>query len=462
MHSTIVIPIPTREHAPSFNVHPPKRQLSARRGSVSAPDPHATRTTPPPRSALSRLTVVRVPPSNEVCGEQTVNGRKHQSRQATGRSSPGPGSPSRMTFAPVSFSHPSPTLPARGLPSSRPSSPSRMSFASASFANPGRPQSPTPGDHHKRNSSVASTASSTSSYQQRLSPGQIYDLAKVSSSPVMMGANHASPVSFTQLSGDVYLPFVDRPSEVLALISNGGNAKLMALFSQALARAAENHPRSSADLASCPESWSFADLKHWLSQVTRGEVNDLLWVRSLQSAILPRGEVLWERMKGMLGVPPELDANYPHLPAGARADCMLNIDEIHPAPFSPAVQLDNISELAEGGADPVCTIDAIVGLRMSTSLAFPPPRPQSPSPSYSDQTSPPPLLRTNSQGSVPTRSSPLVPKPHNAPSLAQSQSMGTLHVRAEKGISHSRESACPMFPASFDKLRVPPTLLSVN
>ncbi|THH05414.1 hypothetical protein EW145_g4812 [Phellinidium pouzarii] len=436
----LATPIPTRE-----STHASQKQLCARRGSVSAPDPHGTRTTPPPRNALSRLTVVRVPPP-KICSEEVKNsGRKVLARQ-------GPTSPTRLSFASASFSLPSPTS-----------------------AQPLRSLSPSPSIPSPKLSSTASAPSSPCPLH-RLSPNQIYDLAKVSSKPAANmigagGASPASPASFVQLVEGVYLPFVDRPSEVHALISNGENAKLMVLFSKALPPASENH--LPVNLAVSPAAWTFNDLKYWLSQIPRTEVNDLEWVRGLQCAILPRSEVLWERMKGMLGVPHELDVSSLHLSQvkGAHDEYTISINEIHTVPFLPVAQLDDISEAAEDSAGPADAAHYIVGLRMSTSFSVS----SRPLPSSDANSSLRPRVRTSSQTSIPAKSSPLVPKaqsPSSTPSpsssslrVLQTQRLGIPHaptqaIRTRSVLPPSRNTASPMFPASFAQLRVPPMSLS--
>jgi hypothetical protein len=45
----------------------------------------------------------------------------------------------------------------------------------------------------------------------------------------------------------------------------------------------------------------------WLTQVDRDTSPDAPWIREVRRCILGRSELIWERVKGALGVPPELD-----------------------------------------------------------------------------------------------------------------------------------------------------------
>ena len=508
----LVSPMPLRERASSLGHRPThgnghKRTLSARRGSISAPDPHGKHSLSTPRCALSRLTVVRVPKEEE----KSFNGNPISPRRA---GSPGPKSPtfadsnasvqrphspSRLSFASASFSSPqSPTRsqqrinvpepisipgPKRGM-CSAPSSPARMSFASASFSAPGRPKSPTI-TRHARSNSASSISSinpigSLSSYH-KLSPTQIYDLAKSSSYPT--SASPAPSNSFTQLADDVFLPFIDRPSEVAALISGGGNAKIMRLVAQSFSQLEQlgQTTRDAKDLVGVPESWTFEDLMTWLTQTSRSEISDTIWVQTLRKALRLHSEVLWERVKSMLGIPFDLDldtsdyapksvtakiqtSEIVNAPSGK--DQVLSIDQIHPLPFSPAVQLGDISEsIEEEGTDSNPSIkgsEPVLGLRVCTSVAFSQEEksPKSPkSPSHSRHGS--------RHSTVPIRSSPLAPpkseqQANGSNFVSRSPDMvGALYVRATQA-KHSLQSARPMFPMNFAKIGLHPTLLRVN
>lgn len=152
----------------------------------------------------------------------------------------------------------------------------------------------------------------------KLSPEKLVELARTSTHPrppIVNGPSSASaPVSFTPLPDDVYLPFIDRPNEVLSQISTGPTAKLFALLSQtfppnARAPASAVPDARIPDINSDPKSWTYADLENWFKKVPREEIDDATWVRKARQCILPRSELIWERIKGALGVPPELDTD---------------------------------------------------------------------------------------------------------------------------------------------------------
>lgn len=457
---TLVMPYtlplsPTRERAQQ-TAHPSQRQLlSARKGSVSAPDPFGTRSTAPqPRSVISKLTIVRITPQKELAEE---TGRRHgHARQASGstpgRSNSGSGSAARS------------------------SSPSRLSFASASFVPPGRPQSPTLGGtsgHHRHTSSTSSSRSSLmmESYQ-RYSPNQIYDLAKH-----LPSCASGDPASFTELASDVLLPFIDRPAEIKELICFSANAKLMALLSRTFPPEPEEHGHHLP-----PESWTYTDVVDWLTQISRENVDDAAWVATLRKAVIYRSEVLWERMKSMLGIPPGLAAILeaePQTPGGSPAPTRsLNIDVLRahpPLPLSPTSSkfhlspLGNISEATEEEFSLTPVIEMKLGLRITTPLAFPiTPRPSSPS-------SPSLRVRTISHSAVPARSSPLVPPKAQqntiSPSATTSPCLRSAQLSSTTLIVQSKAPRRPppdrqllrcLFPLSFDKLSIHPRLLSIT
>ncbi|KAH8110983.1 hypothetical protein DFH11DRAFT_1690483 [Phellopilus nigrolimitatus] len=452
--------LPTSPTRGPARANVPQRQLSVRRGSLSAPDPHATRSMSPPRSASSRLTLVCVPPAKQDAEMALVGSIRPYASQG--------GSPRSISSSALSTSSsPSPSR-ISGRVSRSPSSPSRTSFASASFSAPGSPLTPTSVGDHRRSSSTSS--SSSMSRSPRFSPNQIYDMAKASAQPPAAIMSTASPAGFRQLADDVYLPFVDRPAEISLLISERGNAKIMALVAQSLSSAINQlSPRSVTDLAASPESWSFEEITFWLTGVPREEVGDVLWVDTMRRAVVLRSEVLWERLKSMLGVPPELDvcvfnASF----SAAREDASsaegpLTFDKIHAAPSSSMAQLNDISEAAEDDAESISsTEDCVLGLRVSTPFASSmPPGPSSRQPSPSTSAS----LRSRSvsQSSVPRCSSPLAPKPSSPLQIPGKEArVGSLHVRTNSKLSpRSRESVSPKFPSSFDKIGAQPTPLTV-
>ncbi|KAJ7881168.1 hypothetical protein B0H13DRAFT_2049838 [Mycena leptocephala] len=265
------------------------RRLSARRGSTSAPDPYA-KNAHLNRESSSILTIVRV-------------------------TSPPLASPARRSHRRIG-SNPSSPLPSPGSPDPPP--PGRLSFAFSSFAAPHQPPSPGgAGSPRLRPASPHRTTSSPAFAKQRLSPEQLLEVAKQATNPRYVppspavtpsatAASHSpilhprssspqqhdgatvAPATFTPLPPDVYLPFLDRPVEVKALLSSPPSAKLFALLAQTFTKNVP--PRKSDDLPINTADWTFADLSHWLTETTRDEADDSFW--------------------GALGVPPELDVEY--------------------------------------------------------------------------------------------------------------------------------------------------------
>lgn len=197
-----------------------------------------------------------------------------------------------------------------------------MSFASASFAAPGspttqRPASPTHHRHHNRAGSHGLDS------KPRLNADQLLALAQEStsprnpaplSSPNLIGAApivDTAPANFMPLADDVYLPFVNRAEEVSALFSGPPCSKLLHLLSQTFAGSPATTPAHSSPEDAVfdidPKRWSAPQLAYWLKRVDRDSVPDDIWVSRARRCILEHSELIWQRIKGALGVPPELD-----------------------------------------------------------------------------------------------------------------------------------------------------------
>jgi hypothetical protein len=325
-----------------------QRRLSARRGSVSASDPfgqHASLNHDSNRSSSSTLTIVRVlDPSSQASGTT-----------GTGSSSVNLSDPPTPVLHRRSLRHPGGTTPSS---TSADGATGRLSFAFSSFApnsstlssssTPAPAVTSTPG----RRATSPSTSprlrsSSPSQFSRRLSssgsspfakpnltPDQLVELARQSTNPRYVPSSPAitpstphppalpspggsvagemtAPATFTPLPDDVYLPFVDRPAEVAQLLSTPPTARLFSLLAQTFPRkqGPENpDPTFSTD----PATWTFGTLRVWLTTVDRQIANDALWVRNARKCVLSHSELIWERLKGALGVPPELEVDGEH------------------------------------------------------------------------------------------------------------------------------------------------------
>lgn len=150
----------------------------------------------------------------------------------------------------------------------------------------------------------------------KLSPEKVVELARSSCNPRPAGPSSPlpgpAPVSFAALPDDVYLPFIDRPGEVTSLLSIPPSSKLLALLSHAFppeARASATEDTRTPSPEDDAHIWTYAELEAWLKRAKREDVDDATWARKARHCILPRSELIWERIKGALGIPPELDTD---------------------------------------------------------------------------------------------------------------------------------------------------------
>ncbi|KAF5383623.1 hypothetical protein D9615_003554 [Tricholomella constricta] len=287
---------------------PATRKLSTRRGSTAASDPlghhaHLNR----PLQSSSTLTIVRVtspPPQPEHAAAPSSPRRVHRRLPSQPSVGTSPENPNRLSFAFSSFAPgPAPGGPATipspsSSPRLRPSSPHRLSAALP----PSKP----------RLAPEQLLDLARSSTHPRYLPPHLHQPSSPSHSPQLRpqspsSAHTPSPntahATFTPLPDHILLPFIDRPSEVAALISSPPSAKLFSLLAQTFlpTNAADAPP--SAD----PEKWSYAQLREHLTQVTRQQSPDVIWVLQARRCIMTHSELIWERVKGALGVPPDLD-----------------------------------------------------------------------------------------------------------------------------------------------------------
>ncbi|KAF8518959.1 hypothetical protein BU17DRAFT_90437 [Hysterangium stoloniferum] len=261
--------------SPLLLAHPgnPRRLSCRRRGSVTAADPWGT-LPETERGVASTLHILKAP--SNVAQELDDKAHRRKSLRDHIRAPSGNGNPTRISFAGSAFARPSsPVRNERGG-----TSPSRRS----SFASHTRPDS-------------------------TLTPMQVYELAQQCTHPQSQpstpsGNTLLSPANFTPLPEMHHLPFIDRPSEIQELLSTPGTRKLFLLLAQTFPNG--DTPGEVSD----PTSWSYAQLEHWLTTTTRDEADDITWVQQAKMCIAGRSELIWERVKAALGVPPDLDGEY--------------------------------------------------------------------------------------------------------------------------------------------------------
>ncbi|KAH9052582.1 hypothetical protein EDB87DRAFT_1581677 [Lactarius vividus] len=286
------------------------RRVLQRRGSTTAADPwgaHLELNMNPGRTTSCKLTIVRVNPAPQIQLDERPPSPQQQRRHFSIGSHPQ--NPHRRHG---SHGH---TVAGKGENT-------RMSFASASFAPPGsptgpgpRPGSPTHGHGHGLNRR-------SSAPKPRLSADQIISLAQQSCNPQSAPSSPRTPggsltaaarsgrTSFTAIPDDVFLPFVDRTDEVKALFTSPQpGARLFALLAQTFApqTASESPVTNDAVFATDPRKWSSAQLEFWMKCVDRDTAPDEVWVGLIRRCVLFHSELIWERIKGALGAPPELD-----------------------------------------------------------------------------------------------------------------------------------------------------------
>ena len=362
--------------------HSPSRRLTVRRGSVSAPDPlgiNAALNYGPNRSSSSTLTIVRVvdpasptglvvaPPNlSDSPSSPTHNRRSFRRHGSTSGSS----ADNRLSFAFSSFSPVSP--PSSPLSSSAPQNHSSRPSGSSPSSSPRlRPSSPPFARRH-------SASGGSSFLKPNLTPEQLVDLARQSSAPRYVhgstGASHPSspsnpdataasisPATFTLLPLDVYLPFIDRAAETAHLLSIPPTKKLLSLLAQTFP--AQTHEEMQDPFTVDPFRWTFPTLRRWLTEVDRSSANDAVWVGQARKCVLAHSELIWERLKGALGVPPELeleDLDTSHFIDPADSPPTLSHPEDEPSPDSVALT---------SSPEPLLTIEPI----LATLSSIPPP-----------------------------------------------------------------------------------------
>ncbi|THH05875.1 hypothetical protein EW145_g4478 [Phellinidium pouzarii] len=447
----------------------PHRRLSSRRGSQSAPDPYGinadAETT---RGTASRITIL--PVRAQITQEQP----RHRDRSSWGSvhsaSSAAPTGRGRMSFALSSFT------PISGSKSGEVVQGQKQTQTSG-------PPSPGPRPFARSSSNHSlDRAGHSNGRTPHLTPQQICDLAVNSishqqpSSPTSEGPTSATP--FLLLSDEHYLPFLDRPAEVTALLTSSPTSRLMALLSQTFP--ADLRSPSNSDLTTTfgtdPAKWSFAELSRWLQMVDRNEANDREWVTKARQCILARSELIWSRLKAALGIPPELEeeeeeyddeearvADYEYENEADREALLEPIySDNHMACVASPLQspggyngrdggMESIGErvededVTEKGKDKDTVVaEAIQGLRLLAPMVEVHGRERSVSPNVS-------LRRTQSTTSA----------PGDATEARRREALALAgHGRVRRSAQQEQGTGAPLFPSSFATLTMGPSLVA--
>jgi hypothetical protein len=337
------------------------RNVLHRGGSVSASDPfgiHAHQNLSDERALMSRLTIVRV--ASDDC--------------------------LRFDSTPTSPDPRKSTTSSPHFRSGQSGQARRLSFASSSFAQDSISPATSPPSYANRK-----RRPSTSLYAQRssLTPEQLCDLAESSiqprsltkadtveshhspcHSPATSSSTSLSNTTFHALPDGQFLPFLDRPNEVLEFISTSPTNRLMALLEQAFpAHLRRRRPRPEEAVSSSPpdqtsvhdhrppekcsyrntppRAWSFAALLEWMSTVPRSEAGDAVWVHAIRACVMARSEQICVTLLAALGVPMEggADLDVVSLPIGL-PDIDLALEELSTSfADGPLAQLPTVPEV---------------------------------------------------------------------------------------------------------------------
>lgn len=442
----------------------PHRRLSQRRGSLSASDPFGLNVeAETARATASRITIVRVPQEPQLRQRDAQRDRRSSWGSNASSGSAGRG-PSRLSFAFTSFATSSgPASPGKGAATTQSSGPpSPIGFGRSSSGHSidrvaypgGRPQN--------------------------LTPQQICDLATntISKPPSSNPQEEVSaiPSTFLLLPDEQYLPFLDRPLEVKALLTSPPTSRLMALLSQTFPvdlRAVD--PMAPPEpYGADPSKWSFAQLCRWLQTTSREEADDREWVAKARACVLTRSELIWSRLKAAIGVPPELEEDEddeedeveivdydadereawlePILP-GDKATCVASPLVTHsPEPFGRDGGMESIGEgpeeeettSADAPDEGVAQAEqAIQGLRISTPMleVRPHSRPISPV--------------------VPVRRALSTTSAQDVAELRRRDALAMAGPgRVRRSAQQERGTGDPLFPSSFATLTMGPSLVA--
>ncbi|EJT99159.1 hypothetical protein DACRYDRAFT_101348 [Dacryopinax primogenitus] len=280
----------------------PQKRLTARRSSA-AQDPF-NRLQLTPADSVSRLTIVRVPqPDDAPSRPGSVLGSRPGSA-ASNRDSPRElnrvSSEKRHERALSSESD----RVRRSSWGSAASESRRTPFSPFTPIHPDRPTG-TPGSGTGFAGSFSRSRAQTSApaprlTTQTLTPKQTVDLALSLNNPTS-----EETATIAELGEADYLPFLDRCAEVQQLVTSPGpTSDLFKLLRKTFPSSSPNTPLLPLP---DPAKWTYDQLIYHLTRVPRSSSPDADWSRLLRLCIRSHSEALWERVKGALGIPPELE-----------------------------------------------------------------------------------------------------------------------------------------------------------
>lgn len=158
-------------------------------------------------------------------------------------------------------------------------------------------------------------------YQKPLSPAEVVALAESlkspqPGSPLVADNNNEradrdhrksfaadEPVSMVEMSDDILLPYIDRPSEVAELIQQPGNVDFFDIIHPSFPT--ETSSTGDSWKSTAPESWTWDEFQQYL-MLPREECDDFEWIRKIRLAVRARSEAMWEKIGVCLGCDEDL------------------------------------------------------------------------------------------------------------------------------------------------------------
>ena len=89
-----------------------------------------------------------------------------------------------------------------------------------------------------------------------------------------------------------------------------------------------------------PKLWTHAQLEYWFRRVDRDVAPDEEWAIKARACVHSHSELLWERIKGALGVPPELDISEGEMEEGDIGGLDANVTDFVLSPVDPTHKPD--------------------------------------------------------------------------------------------------------------------------
>ena len=155
------------------------------------------------------------------------------------------------------------------------------------------------------------------------------------------------------------------------MISTPPTAKLFTLLTQAFpldARQPDDNVTLENFVEKDPKSWTHAQLEYRFRHVDRDVACDEEWATKARACVHSHSELLWDRIKGALGVPPELDVSKEEMEEddiggldASTTDFVLSpVNATHKPDFSLAGHTpSNYTDVFDDDFDPLISIEPV-------------------------------------------------------------------------------------------------------